>query len=89
MALAARPLYEACALDLIGRARAGVLGGGYRGRPSLDRKARVGALLGVSNLKSDAGAAIAGIDVNPFLLTRERDLALDALIVLKRNREVL
>ena len=70
VALAACPLDEAGALDLIGRTRAGVLVGGYRGRPALDRKALVEALLAVSNLMSDADGAIAEIDVNPFLLTQ-------------------
>jgi acetyltransferase len=85
VALAPCPLDEAGALDLIGRTRAGVLLGGYRGKPALDRKALVDALLAVSNLMSDAGGTIAEIDVNPFLLMREGGVALDALVVLKRN----
>jgi acetyltransferase len=85
VALAPCPLDEAGALDLIGRTRAGVLVGGYRGNPALDRKALVDALLAVSNLMSDAGGTIAEIDVNPFLLMREGGVALDALVVLKRN----
>jgi acetyltransferase len=84
VALAACPLDEAGALDLIGRTRAGVLVSGYRGRPALDRKALVEALLAVSNLMRDAGGAIAEIDVNPFLLTQKGGFALDALVVLKK-----
>jgi len=84
VALAACPLSEADALDLIGRTRAGVLVGGYRGRPALDRQALVEALLAVSSLMHDAGGAIAEIDVNPFLLTQKGGFALDALVVLKK-----
>jgi acetate---CoA ligase (ADP-forming) len=85
VALAACPLDDAGALDLISHTRAGVLVGGYRGRPALDRKALVNALLAVSNLMSDADGAIAEIDVNPFLLTRDGGFALDALVVLKKG----
>ncbi|HET7681316.1 MAG TPA: acetate--CoA ligase family protein [Xanthobacteraceae bacterium] len=85
VALAACPLDEASALDLIGRTRAGVLVGGYRGKPALDRKALVDALLAVSNLMGDADGAIAEIDVNPFLLTEKGGFALDALVVLKKD----
>ena len=86
VALAACPLGEASALDLIGRTRAGIITGGYRGKPALDRKALVDALLAVSNLMSDAGGAIAEIDVNPFLLTRDGGVALDALVVLNKDK---
>jgi acetyltransferase len=89
VALAACPLDEAGALDLIGRTRVGVLVGGYRGRPAFDRQALAAALLAVSDLMSDAGGTIAEIDVNPFLLTREGGLALDALIVLERSKRAL
>ena len=85
VALAACPLDEASALDLIGRTRAGVIAGGYRGKPALDRKALVSALLAVSNLMSDADGAITEIDVNPFLLTEKGGFALDALVVLKKD----
>ena len=84
VALAACPLDEAGALDLISRTRAGVLVGGYRGRPALDRKALAAALIAVSDLMSDADGAIAEIDVNPFLLTQKGGFALDALVVLKK-----
>jgi acetyltransferase len=84
VALAACPLDEPAALDLIGRTRAGVLVGGYRGKPAMDRKALVEALLAVSNLMHDADGAIAEIDVNPFLLAQKGGFALDALVVLKK-----
>lgn len=81
VALAACPLDEAGAEALIARTRAGTLVGGYRGRPALDRKALVKALVAVSDLMCDANGAIAEIDVNPFLLRREGGVALDALVV--------
>jgi succinyl-CoA synthetase beta subunit len=85
VALSACPLDEAGALDLISRTRAGVLAGGYRGRPALDRKALAAALVAVSDLMSDADGAIAEIDVNPFMLTRGGGFALDALVVLNNG----
>ncbi len=84
VALAACPLDEAGALDLIGRTRAGIIAGGYRGRPVLDRKALARALVGLSDLMQDADGAIAEIDVNPFLLLEEGGVALDGLVVLAR-----
>ena len=85
VALAPCPLDEADALDLIGRTRVATLIAGYRGKPALDRRALVGALLAVSNLMRDANGAIAEIDVNPFLLTQSGGFALDALVVLKKD----
>jgi acetyltransferase len=85
VALAAPPLDEARALSLIGRTRASMLIDGYRGRPVLDRDALVQALVGFSNLVVDAGDKIDSIDVNPFLLRRKGGVALDALVVLKRD----
>ncbi len=81
VALAALPLDEQSALDLIGRTRAGKLVAGYRGRPPLDHRALVRALIGISQLMLDAGPQIQSIDVNPFLLRRRGGLALDALVV--------
>ena len=70
------------ALALIERTRAGALVNGYRGRPALDRKALVAALLGLSQLVRDAAGRIESIDINPFLLRPRGGLALDALVVL-------
>jgi acetate---CoA ligase (ADP-forming) len=84
VALAGTPLDAARANALIAKTRAGVLIGGYRGRPALDREALADALIGLSNLMLDAGDRIASIDVNPFLLRKEGGIALDALVVLNR-----
>ena len=85
VALAACPLDEAAAHELIDRTRAGSLVRGTRGKPPLDRAALVAALLAVSDLMSDADGAIAEIDVNPFRLGESGGVALDALVVLASN----
>ena len=82
VALAPPPLDEERALALIARTRAGQLVRGYRGRPPLDVKAAVRALMGLSALMLDAGGRIQSVDVNPFLLRRRGGLALDGLVVL-------
>jgi acetyltransferase len=81
VALAAAPLDEARARELISRTRAGALVNGYRGSAPLDMEALVGALIGLSNLMMDAEGRIASIDVNPFLLRQNGGLALDGLVV--------
>jgi len=82
VALAALPLDEKRALELIGRTRVSRLIDGYRGRPPLDRGALVHALLALSRLVMDAGKGIRSIDINPFLLKKRGGVALDALVVL-------
>ena len=84
VALAACPLDEAGALQLIARTRAGTIAGGYRGRPALDRKAMAQALVALSHLMVDAQGAIAEVDVNPFLVSEKGGVALDGLVVLNR-----
>jgi len=82
VALAPPPLDEAAAEALIARTRAGTLLAGYRGRPALDKKALVKALMGLSQLVIDAGDRIDSIDINPFLLRKKGGVALDGLVVL-------
>jgi acetyltransferase len=84
VALAACPLDEAAALQLMARTRAGTIAGGYRGRPVLDRKALAQALVALSHLMIDAQGAIAEVDVNPVLVSEKGAVALDGLIVLNR-----
>jgi acyl-CoA synthetase (NDP forming) len=82
VALAPPPLDEARALALIEATRAGQLVRGYRGRPALDVKAAVAALIGLSQLMLDAGGRIQSVDINPFLLRQRGGVALDGLVVL-------
>jgi acyl-CoA synthetase (NDP forming) len=82
VALAPLPLDERRALALIEATRAGKLVAGYRGRPALDVKAAVQALIGLSRLMVDAAGRIQSVDVNPFLLRQRGGVALDGLVVL-------
>jgi acetate---CoA ligase (ADP-forming) len=85
VALAGAPLDEAEARQLIGRTKAGIKMKGYRGKPALHEPSAVKALVGLSNLMADAGARIASIDVNPFLINARTGVAVDALIVLNND----
>jgi acyl-CoA synthetase (NDP forming) len=82
VALAGAPLDATEAKALIGRTKAGVKLKGYRGKPALHEASVVKALVGLSNLMADAGARIASIDINPFLINTKTGVAVDALIVL-------
>ena len=82
VALAAPPLDERKANELIECTRAGKIIAGYRGRAALDRKALVKALIGLSQLVVDAGPRIESVDINPFLLRQRGGFALDGLVVL-------
>jgi acyl-CoA synthetase (NDP forming) len=82
VALAGAPLDAAEAKQLIGKTKAGVKLGGYRGKPALHEASVVKAIVGLSNLMADAGNRIASIDVNPFLINAKLGVAVDALIVL-------
>jgi acyl-CoA synthetase (NDP forming) len=82
VALAGAPLDAAEAKELIGRTKAGVKLKGYRGKPALHEASVVKAIVGLSNLMSDAGTRIASIDVNPFLINTRTGVAVDGLIVL-------
>ena len=82
VALAGAPLDAAEAKALISRTKAGFKIAGYRGKPALHEASAVKALVGLSNLITDAGGRIASIDVNPFLINAKTGVAVDALIVL-------
>jgi len=85
VALAGAPIDAAEAKQLIARTKAGVKMKGYRGRPALHEASAVKALVGLSNLIADAGARIASIDVNPFLINSKVGVAVDGLIVLNNE----
>jgi acyl-CoA synthetase (NDP forming) len=82
VALAGAPLDETDARELINRTKAGVKLKGYRGKPALHEASAIKAIVGLSNLMADAGARIASIDVNPFLINTKTGIAVDGLIVL-------
>jgi len=85
VALAGAPIDADEAERLIGRTKAGVKIKGYRGKPALHQASAVKALVGLSNLISDAGGRIASIDVNPFLINPKTGVAVDALVVLNNE----
>ena len=85
VALAGAPLDVAEAKALIGRTKAGVKMKGFRGKPALHEASALKALVGLSNLITDAGSRIASIDVNPFLINAKTGVAVDALIVLNNE----
>ncbi len=85
VALAGAPIDEKEAHKLIGRTKAGVKMGGYRGKPALHAPSAVRALVGLSNLIADAAGRIASIDVNPFLINAKTGVAVDALVVLNNE----
>jgi acetyltransferase len=85
VALAGAPIDEEEARRLIGRTKAGVKIRGYRGKPALHEPSAVKALVGLSNLISDANGRIASIDVNPFLINAKTGVAVDALVVLNNE----
>ena len=87
VAFAAIPLDGATAEALIERTRVSALIPAYRGKPGKDRAALVDALVGVSSLAADIGDHIDSIDINPFVLRERGGIALDALIVLRRDTD--
>ncbi|MCK1488094.1 acetate--CoA ligase family protein, partial [Bradyrhizobium sp. 193] len=87
VALAGAPIDATEARRLISRTKAGVKIKGYRGKPALNEASAVEALVGLSNLIADANGRIASIDVNPFLITDKVGLAVDALVVLRKDTD--
>jgi acetyltransferase len=85
VALAGAPVDASEARKLISRTKAGVKIKGYRGKPALHEASAVKALVGLSNLITDAKGRIASIDVNPFLINPKAGVAVDALVVLNNQ----
>jgi aspartate-semialdehyde dehydrogenase len=55
------------------------------GKAALDEASLIQALLGLSHLVTDCGEDLISVDINPFLLRVKGGVALDGLIVLKRD----
>jgi acetyltransferase len=85
VAFCAPPVSRAKAGDLLDRTRAGQLLRGYRGSAPLDRDAVVDARVARGHMAHDLGDAIESVDVNPFVALPKGGLALDALMVLRRQ----
>ena len=80
-ALAVPPLDRPRAAALLGRLRARPLLDGVRGAPPADLDAVLDAVLALSDLATELGEDLDGLDVNPLLCGPAGCLALDALVV--------
>ena len=76
------PLSNEDALEMIDEIKTKKLLGEFRGSPAVDREALAKALVGVGELgmKYDS---IAEIDINPLIISGNKPVAVDALVVLK------
>jgi acetate---CoA ligase (ADP-forming) subunit beta len=76
------PLSQKDALEMIDEIKTKKLLGEFRGSPAVDRKTLARALVGVGDLgmKYDA---IVEIDINPLIISGDKPVAVDALVVLK------
>jgi acetate---CoA ligase (ADP-forming) subunit beta len=76
------PLTREDALEMIDEIKTKKLLGEFRGSPAVDREALAKALIGVGDLgmKYDS---IAEIDINPLIVSGDKPVAVDALVVLK------
>ncbi len=61
---------------------------GYRGHPALNEEAFIEAVLNVGRLGMDAAGLYESMDFNPLVVTSEGAVAVDAKIVLPRDREI-
>lgn len=84
-AIALPPIDDVLAGDLIDQTRIGRLLAGYRGHKPADRAMIIGMIRAVASLVVDF-PCIAGIDINPLLVSGDRALALDARIVIDTAR---
>ncbi len=76
------PLAKEDALEMIDEIKTKKILGEFRGSPAVDREALAKALVGVGELgmKYDS---IAEIDINPLIISGDKPVAVDALVVLK------
>lgn len=58
---------------------------GVRGAPAADRESVVAAVLAVSQIAVELGEALDALDVNPLIATPARAVAVDALVVPRRD----
>lgn len=76
------PLRENDALEMIDEIKTQKILQEFRGTPPVDKKALSTALVSLGNLASRYDD-IAEIDINPLIITRDRPVAVDALVVLQ------
>lgn len=88
VAFAPVPVSAETATDMLGRLRIGRVLRGYRGSAAHDIAAIADAIVTLSGIAADLGDIVDSIDINPFVSRpgKNPELALDALVVLKRRR---
>ncbi len=79
------PVNRRQALDMIHRLKGARLLTGFRGRPAVDLDRLAEIIVAVSELATDLSDGIAEIDVNPIICGPDRAMAVDALIVRRRE----
>lgn len=84
-AVALPPLTEERAWAMLDRLRARRLLDGWRGDPAADAAALVRAVCAIGQLASELGEHIDGLDVNPLVTHPGAVVAVDVLIVPRRN----
>jgi acetyltransferase len=85
VAFCAPPVTPAKALDLLARTRVARLLQPWRGRAAHDLDAVVRALTALGAIALECGDLVQSIDINPFLSLPGGGVALDALVVLRRE----
>jgi acetate---CoA ligase (ADP-forming) len=85
-ALALAPLDAARATRMIDRLKVRPLLGGVRGRPPADLAALAEAVVALSWVAHDLGERIQALDANPVIAGVDGCVAVDALVVPRRNR---
>lgn len=81
------PVSETRAAGLVDRLRIRPLFDGRRGQPPADLPALCKAIAGLSALAEDLGDLIAEMDINPVIVSPQGAVAVDAVLVPRRNSE--
>jgi len=78
------PLSREDAAEMLDEVKARALLGEFRGQPAVDREALIDALVGIGALALE-NDEIAEIDINPIIVAGDRPVAVDAVVVLRRE----
>jgi len=78
------PISEIDAVEMIEEIKTSKLLDEFRGSPAVDKSALVKALVGIGNLGVEYDQ-IAEIDINPVIISGDKPVAVDALIVLNNS----
>lgn len=80
------PLAASEAEDMLRELRGSAILEGVRGRPPVDRAALISAICAVSRLGAALGPRLHTLDINPLLLSHDRVIAVDWLMLLNNDR---